>query len=593
MQYLETRTHQCFRLFFKCSQEEQNEYEDEEAEIAAHFAAILRCANGLTSEMVFVQNQMMPCFPDSWALETLWATTVAHICYKEILREIGGPEGHKLPELNASQLLDLVAWVENFRETIEESFPDIMTHDTKRSFGDEAPKLLGDDAKEIDMEVAKDALAFANHKLWSVHDLAKDEFLFRTKEQADEWLDNVYAAEHTKSQTSEGRLYTSLCEDVYSLVGVQLRTIRERLTRKSDAMVQGVGLIFKNLYEKQIGSRNIFLEDFETCCAASNDFIRMSDKCEEILNDLMEETNLSETATEILEEQSGALLGLYSSDAVFAAQKVHMYMFEDIEEAIAGELFGEAWLNVLTNNDLALTLVRTIEDFLGDLEHFLDELMVGKALEALVTATVLFYVKTLLKKATKHTSKSKTFWSNNKRALERMRGDITVMRQFFEELAGSYPSLSRLIESEFEILDTVCELLSIANGSSSSGDRDFVILFQKRVKNIPITKFVVGDLWHLVNPANEEYIYRLVDSMEEELIAVAPTDEEAFDVVLARQTVPGLRLDQELAKHCEKSRGKRKRLGISNTTVEEGEIMLRRWKKTWTKVQNTLEEFQD
>jgi hypothetical protein len=92
----------------------------------------------------------------------------------------------------------------------------------------------------------------------------------------------VYSAEHTKSQTSEGRLITSLCEDVYSLAGVQLRTIRERLTRKSEALAQAVGVIFKNLYEKQIGCRNNFLQDFETCCAAANDFIRMSEKCEEL-----------------------------------------------------------------------------------------------------------------------------------------------------------------------------------------------------------------------------------------------------------------------------------------------------------------------
>ena len=42
------------------------------------------------------------------------------------------------------------------------------------------------------MEVARDSLAWANNMLWEVHDLAKDEFLYRTKLQTDEWLDNVY-----------------------------------------------------------------------------------------------------------------------------------------------------------------------------------------------------------------------------------------------------------------------------------------------------------------------------------------------------------------------------------------------------------------
>lgn len=161
---------------------------------------------------------------------------------------------------------------------------------------------------------------------------------------------------------------------------------------------------------------------------------------------------------------------------------------------------------------------------------------------------------------------------------------------FFEELADAYPSLPRVLENEFGILDTVYELLSIANGTSDSTDRDFVILLQKKIKNIPITKYIVGDLFHMVNPAKEESIYQLIDSMEDELVAVAPTDEQAFDVVLARQTVPGLRLDQELAKHCDESQGKRARPGLSRTATEEGEIMLNRWKKTWNKVKTKLEE---
>ena len=97
-----------------------------------------------------------------------------------------------MPDLAVTQLLDLVAWVENFRETIEESFPNIGEHTSKKTYFDEKPQLLQEDNKQVDMDVAKDSLAWANNMLWEVHDLAKDEFLYRTKEQTDEWLDNVY-----------------------------------------------------------------------------------------------------------------------------------------------------------------------------------------------------------------------------------------------------------------------------------------------------------------------------------------------------------------------------------------------------------------
>jgi hypothetical protein len=170
-----------------------DEYNDDDPEEATeYFNAILRAANELTAEIAFVQNQMSPCFPLNWALELLWSTCVAHVCSKQILDQIGGTEGHKLPDLTVTQLLDLVAWIESFRSTIEETFPNIGEHISKKTYFNKRPDLLQEDNRQIDMDVAKDSLAWANNMLWEVHDLAKDEFLFRTKEQTHEWLDNVY-----------------------------------------------------------------------------------------------------------------------------------------------------------------------------------------------------------------------------------------------------------------------------------------------------------------------------------------------------------------------------------------------------------------
>lgn len=156
------------------------------------FSAVLRAANELTSEIGIVKEQMAPCFPPTWSIETLWTTCVAHVCSSNILQQIGGPEGQKLPDLTVTQLLDLVAWVETFREIIEETFPNIGETTHKRTYFDKPPQLLADDKKTVDIEVAKDSLAWVQNTLWEVHDLAKDEFLFRTKEQAEEWLANVY-----------------------------------------------------------------------------------------------------------------------------------------------------------------------------------------------------------------------------------------------------------------------------------------------------------------------------------------------------------------------------------------------------------------
>jgi hypothetical protein len=49
------------------------------------------------------------------------------------------------------------------------------------------------------------------------------------------------------------------------------------------------------------------------------------------------------------------------------------------------------WFNELTHNYLTLTLVRIIEDFIGDLEEFLDVVMVGKTLKTTKGALIGYY----------------------------------------------------------------------------------------------------------------------------------------------------------------------------------------------------------
>jgi hypothetical protein len=256
-------------------------------------------------------------------------------------------------------------------------------------------------------------------------------------------------------QTGDGLLRTSLCEDVYALAGVQLRTIRERLTRGSEALAQAVGVIFRILYEKQMKSRDLFCNDFECCCAAANDFFRMSEKCEEVVQDIQDECQLPPQAADTLNEQAAALLSLYSSDAVYAAQKTHIFCFQPIDEAISEDLFGPVWLGELTHNELALTLVRTLDDFMEDLEGFLDEIMVQKTVEAQISSSVNFYIKSLLAKSITHNARG-SFFADNEKAIDRMRGDIAVIREYFEGLAEDWVTLNRLIESEFDIILRQC-----------------------------------------------------------------------------------------------------------------------------------------
>ena len=172
-----------------------------------------------------------------------------------------------------------------------------------------------------------------------------------------------HRSESAKNQSVHGKLTTTLCEDVFSFCIVQLRTIRERLSKNSGALVLAVCIILSHMRSKQVHARNNFLRDLESCCAASNDFTRMSEKCEDMVSEVVSQCEFSEDLIAKLETSSGDLMGVYSSDAVYSARSVHIYVFDPIEDQIGVKLFEEDWEAAMVNNDLAISLVRTLEDF--------------------------------------------------------------------------------------------------------------------------------------------------------------------------------------------------------------------------------------
>ena len=385
----------------------------------------------------------------------------------------------------------------------------------------------------------------------------------------------IISSDTVKNQSTEGKLTTSLCEDVYSFSSVQLKTIRERLSKKSDALILAVCIILSHMRSKQVHARNNFLEDLETCCAASNDFTRMSEKCEDMIAELMDQCEFSEDMVATIDATSNELMAVYSSDAVYSARSVHIYVFDPIEEEIGVRLFEEQWESELVDNDLALSLVRTLEDFHEDLEQYMDNFMVVKSVMSLMSATTIFYAKCLLQRAERHRSNKKPFFNDVRTALDRMTGDIKVMRDYFDGLVSQMPSLKKNIEKDFEILTTIHELMSIAAGFSVSEAEDFILVLQKRVRDVGITKHIAGDLWHLVQPTEERYVWELVESMEEQLVAIAPVDDALALEVNDRSYVKGLRLDEMAVKLYVKSRRNRP---VKATAVES---IVNNWRTNW------------
>ena len=141
------------------------------------------------------------------------------------------------------------------------------------------------------------------------------------------------------------------------------------------------------------------------------------------------------------------------------------FFFKDIYESedITPVLFTTEWLDEMQDNEVASQIVTTIEDYAGDIQEYLDHVMVQKALEALAAKSVVYYVEQLLQRATSHRSGRDSFFVDNQRALQRMAGDIGLIKEFFLSASEEeYPRLRPVIEREFEFFETVHETMSIA-----------------------------------------------------------------------------------------------------------------------------------
>jgi Exocyst complex component Sec6 len=181
-------------VFNSMIQKVKEDNTDPYADLApAEFNAVLRAAQSLTYQIELVRQHMTPCFPPFWNVDTLWMTCVAAVCSEHIMHHIGGQKGDNLSYMTVTQLLDLVAWIESFREKVEESFPNLIQLNTrsesKTNFISMKELMKG---KEIDMKSAKENLSWVTNVLWDVHRLAQDQFILRTQDQTQQWLENVY-----------------------------------------------------------------------------------------------------------------------------------------------------------------------------------------------------------------------------------------------------------------------------------------------------------------------------------------------------------------------------------------------------------------
>ena len=510
---VEAFEYRCYQVIQTLQEQAADDAQSQDGE-HIQFNAIHEAATMLLDQVESLQNLVEPYVPTPWHVTALWMLCVATVSSQFMLQQIGGQEGNNLELMAVTQLLDLLSWIEHFRNKVDQIFPEIIRDCiTKTKFVCVAELL---DDRDITDATVKECLVSVLHVLWDIHRLTHDQLMMRTQLQTHAWLENVYKADHQKAQITDGRLISSLPEDVWALARVQLETISERLPKESAVLVDAASMVFYQMQLKQRRDRDLFLVDLETCCAAANDLTRMAEQAEQSLTIFQETSGLSMESMATLETITDELIRQYSNDAVFSAQAVHVFIFDTLEDELAGKLFEFEWEDK-TYNEMAMTIVRTIEDFLVDIEVWMDPTMARKAIYGVVRGCVNFYIRHLLLRASKRSKVAMTScFQSNARALQRMAGDIKVMRDFFDGLVESFPPLGRIVAIEFAILENIFGLLALASDLDEEvSAEDCILVLLKHVRDIDLTVFLCAGLWRLVNPAQMGVVQFIMEENRE------------------------------------------------------------------------------
>lgn len=380
-------------------------------------------------------------------------------------------------------------------------------------------------------------------------------------------------------------LFTTLCEDVFSLVNIQVDLLHEYLqVNKIEKTETGQTLILvsllsivRNLHDLQLRHRDRFLQDLEFFCAAANDFMRMIECFDDLMESihrryprlklLMNQPVQNEddaAAMALLESESSDLIALYGNDAVYSVQRSHIIVIDYLQQSsIPLDLFSPAWEDDFHNNEVARAIVTHAENFLRDCHDQLSNaFLYGKVVGALVRSIVCFYVKCLLQKAKRvrlhkrgeaHAGSVESPFVTPSRAVLRMLYDIEVLRKYFLHLIKQLPELSRLVEEELSILVVLHECLTLASDEfdTSTPDDLIVVLHKRTGANVAVTRYLMKDLWLLAarEPDRHRAIYNTLTLLKGELRVLSQNLDQSMQDPTSprsRDHIPGLILKEVL-----------------------------------------------
>ena len=340
-----------------------------------------------------------------------------------------------------------------------------------------------------------------------------------------------------KSVTT-GVLTTSLAEDVFFLVEVQLNVMHDFLEDagilhsddREDVIEDALLAIFRCIWAEQTRHRDSFLTSFELCCATANDYFRMMTRIEDLMSILefkypfLEWNALDgDTKTEVIRREASDLATLFVSDAVYAAQTSHQFVMKSLRESsVSAEFFSRDWEDRFVHNEVMWTMIRIFEEYNNDLQNFLsNDFLFHKVVVALVRASVSYYVQLLIRKSNnvRHRPNKKYAFSTSEeerrknlpfacpaRALCRMMYDIRILQDYFLKIDKDSQPFTRVVANELNSLTIIHEFLGLAVGHTGLDSlEEFMVVIHKRSgANADVTRHFLNDLWFLAAPQEEK-----------------------------------------------------------------------------------------
>jgi hypothetical protein len=372
-----------------------------------------------------------------------------------------------------------------------------------------------------------------------------------------------------------GTLSTSLCEDVFALVEAQISLLQDYLVSNellrtevgNSLLIEALLSILRNLRCKQNSFRNTFLRELASCVAAANDFSRMAERVEHLQQSMAEryphldwtgddERNLTFT----FRREASGLIDILEADAVCAAHRIASFVVQGLHQSgVSLELFSHDWEDKYVQNEVAVSMIRTFEDYLVDIQNCIEqEYLYHKVVAALVRSTVCLYVQCFVKKADSRRREMKRLKKNARdyaflsasRAIRRMNYDVEVLQDYFScHVKGTVP-LERIVVNEFSVLILLMECMWLAVGKTDADSlEEFVLVVHKRTgANSDVTRQFLSDLWVLVGPKNEHRaVENTIRMMDAELQHVSKQlEERSLTTTTVDNDMACLRLDEML-----------------------------------------------